>query len=89
MASLLLIPEDVVWTDLGDEVVLLKLESAVYFGLDRAGARIWSLIVEGRSREEIAELMTAEYSLSLSKARNDLEELIAELLKQGLVKDRV
>ena len=33
----------VVWTALGDEVMILKLDSGIYFGLDQVGARIWKL----------------------------------------------
>ena len=36
--------DGMVWTALGDEVVILKLDSGIYFGLDQVGARIWRLI---------------------------------------------
>jgi len=34
----------VVWTALGDDLVILKLDPGIYLGLDRVGARIWRLI---------------------------------------------
>ncbi len=38
------IVDDVVWTALGDDVVILKLDSGIYLGLDQVRTRIWRLI---------------------------------------------
>ena len=43
------ISEDVVSRDLEGEAVILNLDSGTYFGLDRVGTRIWSLLQEGGS----------------------------------------
>jgi len=77
---------DVVWTDLGDEVVLIKLDSGIYFGLDGVGARMWALIADGRSREEIPDIVATEYGVSLERVDRDLEELIGKLSREGLIK---
>ncbi len=80
------IAEDVVWTDLGDEAVLLKLDRGIYFGLDQIGARIWALMADGRSREEIPDIVATEYEVSFERVDHDLEELIGELSREGLIK---
>ena len=45
----MVIPEDVVHRMVGDEAVLLQLDSGVYYGLDPVGSRIWELL-EGEVR---------------------------------------
>ena len=48
----LTIPEQVIFRQMGDEMVLLDLESGLYFGVDGVGQRIWETFVEGRNLEE-------------------------------------
>ena len=37
-------PTHVLCKDLGDEAILLDLETETYFGLNAAGSRLWSLL---------------------------------------------
>ena len=46
----LAIPAPVMSRLVGDETVLLDLESGMYFGLDGVGQRIWEAIAEGTAR---------------------------------------
>src|SRR5262249_1448164 len=41
LASVVTIDPDVTFRELGGEIVILNLETGVYFGLDQWGARIW------------------------------------------------
>ncbi len=45
-------------------MMILKLDSGIYFGLDQVGARIWKLIADGRTRHEVLQTITAEYETS-------------------------
>ncbi len=86
MSGRLTIPESVVWTDLGDEVVVLNLHTGFYFGLEQCGARIWNLLSSGRSPDQIARIIRAEYDVTGERAACDLDDLIAELSREGLLK---
>ncbi|MBX3279807.1 MAG: PqqD family protein [Acidobacteria bacterium] len=82
------IPERVVHQRLGDEMVLLNLETGYYFGLNPTGARLWELISEGRGLEDAGPVLMAEYDVDESVLSVDLENLVGELLSRGLI-DRV
>ena len=43
----LAVPKGVLFQDLGDEVVLLEVESEQYYGLNEVCARMWSLPQQG------------------------------------------
>ncbi len=86
MTNALRIVDEVTWTDLGDEVVILKLDTGIYFGLERVGARIWTLIADGRRREEILQTVATQYNASRDEVERDFDELIDELSKEGLIK---
>jgi Coenzyme PQQ synthesis protein D (PqqD) len=86
MTNVLGIVDDAVWTDLGDEVVILKLDAGIYFGLEQVGARIWREIAEGRTRDEIVKTVAAEYDASRDRVERDFDELVSDLSKEGLIR---
>ena len=54
------VPTQVMSRLVGDETVLLDLESGLYFGLDGVGRRIWESIGEGRTLGETEEAQKGE-----------------------------
>ena len=79
------VPDDVVYRDLAGEVVLLNLASGTYFSLDGVGTRIWHLIAEHGSTEKIFEALLNEYEVNEAQLREDLDNLIRQLVNKGLV----
>ena len=49
MDSQFVVPPQVRARMVGEETVILHLESGIYFGLDPVGARAWQLIQAGKS----------------------------------------
>lgn len=82
------IPETVVFQTVDDELVLLDLDSGVYYGLDRVGARIWRLLAEHGEPRRALEALIAEYEVAPERAAADLVDLVAELEARGLVRTR-
>ncbi len=70
---------------LEDEVVLLDMQSGIYFGLDSVGAHIWQLVERGTTAEEIARAITARYDVDPAQARSDVEEFLRALQRQRLI----
>lgn len=79
------IRKDVVFRDLEGELVLLNLATGVYFGLDPIGTRIWALIDDGRTVDQIVGAITEEYEVDASVCRADLERFLAILRDNDLV----
>ena len=69
----------------GDEIVILHPGSGTYFGLDAVGARIWQLIGEGKSLNEICEVVLDEYDVSRGDLERDVGGLIEDLVAEDLV----
>jgi Coenzyme PQQ synthesis protein D (PqqD) len=79
------IRKDVVFRDLEGELILLNLATGVYFGLDPVGTRIWALIDNGRTADEIVGVITAEYEVDADACRADLARFLAALRDNDLV----
>ena len=69
----------------GDETVILHLGSGTYFGVDAVGARIWQLMGEGKSLNEICDVVLDEYEVSREDVERDIAGLIKDLLAHDLV----
>lgn len=79
------IPEHVMVRQVGDESVMLDLASGTYFGLDAIGARVWQLLVEGRTLAETCDAMLEEYEVSREELERDVADLVEQLAAQGLL----
>ena len=79
------IPENVMVRILSDEAVILNLASGVYFGLDSVGTRMWQLLSEHGSVNEVVQKLLEEYEVEEAQLRSDLESLVQQLTEKGLV----
>ena len=79
------VPEQVMARQVGEETVMLDLASSTYFGLDPVGARIWQLLVEGKTLAEVCDVMLQEYEVSRAEIERDVTNLAEELARKGLI----
>ncbi len=80
--------EDVVFRDLEGEMVLLKLKTGIYFGLDAIGTRIWHLLQEHRSLQEIRDALMEDYEVEQGQCDDDLLRFVGQLREKELVELR-
>ena len=72
--------------DLGDEAILLDLETETYFGLNAAGTRLWNLLTTAPSIRDAFEAMLEEYDVASDELERDMGALIDELVRRGLLR---
>src|SRR5881628_2452195 len=76
-------PEAVLVRQLGEESVLLNLESESYFGLDDVGTRMWDALTNTSSLEAAFEKLLAEYEVEPERLRSDLAVFVQRLAEAG------
>jgi hypothetical protein len=76
---------DVLFRQLGDEGVLVNLNTELYLGLDPVGARMWSILTSVGPIQAAYDELLREYEVEPARLRVDLEEFIDELLGQKLI----
>lgn len=72
--------------DLGDEAVLLDLETETYFGLNEAGSRLWKLLTTTPSIREVFAVMLDEYDVGPDELERDMSALITDLVDRGMLR---
>lgn len=80
--------DDHICSSLGDEHVILDLSSGTYYGLDEIGARIWTLIGDACSVQQVCDQLAAEYDAQSSVIEQDVLRFLEELEEEGLVRRR-
>lgn len=70
---------------IGEEAVILDLDSGAYYGLNATGTRVWELLELGTPVSDICKLMLEEFEVTPDSLNNDIEELMRDLLAKGLV----
>jgi hypothetical protein len=71
--------------ELGNEAVLLDLESEEYFGLDEIGATMWKALTTASSVEEAYDSLLEEFDVPPDILHEDLNELIGQLIRARLL----
>lgn len=71
--------------DLNGEAAILQLSSGLYFGLDEVGARIWQLLQEPTTPDDVVRDLLEEYEVEASACRADVTNLLAEMIDVGIV----
>ena len=79
---------DVLFRLLGEEGVLVNLNTEIYLGLNPVGARMWHLLTSVSSIQEAYEQLLQEYHVEPEWLRADVEEFIDRLLGQKLIEAR-
>ena len=79
------IPDDVLISKLQEESVILNLDSERYYGLDDVGTRILAVLTTSESIEAAYQTLLKEYDVDPQVLRQDLVELVQNLIDQGLI----
>jgi len=81
----LTVAPDVLFRLVGDEGVLLNLNTTLYLGLNPVGTRMWHALTSASSIQAAYNALLGEYEVEPAQLRADLEEFIQRLLGQKLI----
>lgn len=76
---------DALSASLSDGAVLLHLYTKRYFSLNETGSRIWSLLEQQVSEDEIVDALVREYDVEKPEATRAVSQLLGDLIAEGLI----
>ncbi len=71
--------------DLNGEMVILQLDSGIYFGLNAVGAFVWECIQTGRPIEDVIRHLLVEYDVSREVCELEVLSLLQSMSAHGLI----
>ena len=76
----------IVQSQIGEEVVMLDMESGFYFGLNSVASVIWGLLVEGIGFETLIDQLMAQFEIERSICEADTQELLDQMLDKNIIR---
>jgi hypothetical protein len=73
---------------LGEESAILNLKNSMYYGMNPVGTRIWTLLKEPRSVEQLRDTLLNEYQVDAALCERDLLDLLGKMKSEGLIEVR-
>ncbi len=75
----------IVDAEVDGEVVALDGQSANFYGMNDVASRIWRLLAEPITPDEVCDALLAEYDVSRPECERAVRRHIAELIAEGLI----
>jgi hypothetical protein len=70
------------------ELMAMSVERGMCYGLNGVGTRIWALIAEPRTVDDLCAQLRAEYDVGDEECRRDVVDLLEALRAEGLAEIR-
>jgi hypothetical protein len=81
------VSKDLLSSKIDDEVIIMGLQTDKYYGLDAIASRIWELLEEPRSLDELVSLLREEYEVEEDVCREETLALLQDLSSQKLIRE--
>ena len=77
---------EIIQSKIGEEVVMLDMESGFYFGLNSVASIIWAMMESGISFENLCDQLTQQFEVERAVCEADTQELIKQLLEKKIIR---
>lgn len=77
---------EIIQSKIGEEVVMLDMESGFYFGLNSVASVIWGMMEEGIKFSVLVEKLMEQFEVDRTICELDTKELIDQLLEKKIIR---
>jgi len=74
-----------VWREVGEEVVVLDVETATYLSLNGSGGALWKRLDAGATPNELVAELVSGYRVPEARASKDVEDFLHALRDRSLL----
>lgn len=71
--------ENLVWRQVGDEVIVLDMATSQYLSVNPTGAVLWRLLVEGSRLDDLVRELVEHFEVDEATAAADTEAFLSSL----------
>jgi hypothetical protein len=76
----------IVQSKIGEEVVMLDMDSGFYFGLNSVASVIWGFLANEISFEALIDQLMVQFEVDRSLCETDSKELLDQLLEKNIIR---
>ena len=77
---------ELITASLEEDLVMLDIEQGKYFSLNPVAARIWELLENPSTNQDLCVVLENEFDVSSEQCAKEVKVLLAELLEMKLIK---
>jgi hypothetical protein len=77
--------EGILYTEIDGDVTMMSVETGRYYSLRDVGARIWALLEQPRSPEQICNQLMVEYRVDRERCEGDVINVMQLMASEGIV----
>jgi hypothetical protein len=81
--------EGILYSDLDGAVTMMSVENGKYYSLKDVGARIWSLLEQPMSAEQICNQLMAEYRVDRARCESEVIHIVRQMASEGIIEPAV
>ena len=85
LESVVSVKSDVLGSRIDGELVMVDISQGSYFGLDSVGARIWELLAEPTSLDQVCSTLQGEFAVDSQTCRSEVLAFAQQLLDAQLL----
>ena len=82
--KIIVVNKDIDVTDLNGEKVMMNMDQGKYFMIKGVGNRIWDILKEGKSYNQVVEILLNEYEVDKETCEKSVAEFVDKLFNAGL-----
>jgi len=87
MTLLKLRETDLHWREIDGEIIALEARGSRYVAANGAGTVLWRALLDGTTRERLADELVSTYGIDRERAMADANSFVDSLAEQGLLAD--
>ena len=78
--------KEIVQSKIGEEVVMLDMESGSYFGLNAVASAIWEKLEHAVDFKELVESLLTQFDVDQTECEADTKELLEQMLANNIIR---
>lgn len=86
MNSTIVRDNDIIFSELDGEAVMVSMERGEYYGINPIGTQIWGEIETPRKVSDLCELLITDFNVTLEQCGKDVLAFLNMLAEKGVVK---
>jgi hypothetical protein len=75
----------ILFNEIDGEVVMLSIENSEYYGMDKVGSRIWQLLENPLSFNELVTILMDEYEVTEEKCCQETKNFLNKITEKKLL----
>jgi hypothetical protein len=83
--SLIVRNDSLLTAEVDGELMAMSIERGTCYGLNGVGTRIWALLAEPRTLDDLCAALLREYDVDAAQCRREVIDLLDELCAEGLI----